>query len=67
MLGRSGDPVSAKLLNGLFHRIKQDLDQAIKKENGCISHFEVLKYRVSSIFEYHREIVMFAEVNVSLF
>ncbi|CAK8570272.1 unnamed protein product [Lathyrus sativus] len=41
LLGRSGDPVSAKLLNNLFHRIKQDLDQAIKEENGCISHFEV--------------------------
>ncbi|AES81819.2 tetrahydrofolylpolyglutamate synthase [Medicago truncatula] len=41
ILGRSGDPVSAKLLNNLFHRIKQDLDQAIKEENGCISHFEV--------------------------
>ncbi|KAK2399414.1 folylpolyglutamate synthase [Trifolium repens] len=41
LLGRSGDPVSAKLLNSLFHRIKQDLDQAMKAENGCISHFEV--------------------------
>ncbi|XP_061350278.1 dihydrofolate synthetase-like [Gastrolobium bilobum] len=41
LLGRSGDPVSAKLLNNLFHRIKQDLDQAVKEENGCISHFEV--------------------------
>ncbi|XP_045789160.1 dihydrofolate synthetase [Trifolium pratense] len=41
LLGRSGDPVSAKLLNSLFHRIKQDLDQAVKAENGCISHFEV--------------------------
>ncbi|KEH40415.1 tetrahydrofolylpolyglutamate synthase [Medicago truncatula] len=41
LLGRSGDPVSAKLLNNLFHKIKQDLDQAIKEENGCISHFEV--------------------------
>ncbi|KAL5071159.1 hypothetical protein RYX36_022046 [Vicia faba] len=41
LLGRSGDPVSAKLLNNLFHRIKQDLDQAMKDENGFISHFEV--------------------------
>ncbi|XP_004498396.1 dihydrofolate synthetase [Cicer arietinum] len=41
LLGRSGDPVSAKLLNNLFLRIKQNLDQAIKEENGCISHFEV--------------------------
>ncbi|XP_020210552.1 dihydrofolate synthetase isoform X2 [Cajanus cajan] len=41
LLGRSGHPVSAKLLNDLFHRIKPDLDQAMKEENGCISHFEV--------------------------
>ncbi|KAK7385032.1 hypothetical protein VNO78_30739 [Psophocarpus tetragonolobus] len=41
LLGRSGHPVSAKLLNDLFCRIKPDLDQAIKEENGCISHFEV--------------------------
>ncbi|KAK4273914.1 hypothetical protein QN277_017217 [Acacia crassicarpa] len=41
LLGRSGDPVSAKILNCLFHRIKQNLDQAISEETGCLSHFEV--------------------------
>ncbi|RDX61202.1 Dihydrofolate synthetase, partial [Mucuna pruriens] len=41
LLGRSGHPVSAELLNDLFLRIKPDLDQAVKEENGCISHFEV--------------------------
>ncbi|XP_057433876.1 dihydrofolate synthetase [Lotus japonicus] len=57
LLGRSGDPVSAKLLNGLFHRIKQDLDQAIKKENGCISHFEVFTAMA---------FILFAEENVDI-
>lgn len=41
LLGKSGHPVSAKLLNDLFRRIKPDIDQAMKEENGCISHFEV--------------------------
>ncbi|XP_027334194.1 dihydrofolate synthetase [Abrus precatorius] len=41
LVGRSGNPVSAKLLNDLFRRIKPDLDQEMKEENGCISHFEV--------------------------
>ncbi|KAL2316895.1 hypothetical protein Fmac_030771 [Flemingia macrophylla] len=41
ILGRSGHPVPAKLLNDLFCRIKPDLDQAMKAENGCITHFEV--------------------------
>lgn len=34
--------MSGKLLNDLFHRIKPKLEQAMKEENGCISHFEVL-------------------------
>lgn len=42
LLGKSGHLVSAKLLNDLFRRIKPDIDQAMKEENGCISHFEVL-------------------------
>lgn len=41
-LGKSGQPVSAKALNYLFHEVKQTLDQAIEDENGCLSHFEVL-------------------------
>ncbi|KRH16526.1 hypothetical protein GLYMA_14G160900v4 [Glycine max] len=41
LLGKSGHLVSAKLLNDLFRRIKPDIDQAMKEENGCISHFEV--------------------------
>lgn len=39
--GKSGDPVSAKTLNCLFHKIKQKIDEAIQLENGCLTHFEV--------------------------
>ncbi|KAJ7959287.1 Folylpolyglutamate synthase [Quillaja saponaria] len=56
-LGRSGEPVSAKAINCLFHRIKQNLDQAIKQENGCISHFEVFTAMA---------FLLFAEVNVDI-
>uniref|UniRef100_A0A6N2ME49 Mur ligase C-terminal domain-containing protein n=1 Tax=Salix viminalis TaxID=40686 RepID=A0A6N2ME49_SALVM len=41
-LGQSGNPVSAKTLNKLFHMIKPKLDEAIQLENGSLTHFEVL-------------------------
>ncbi|KAJ4950826.1 hypothetical protein NE237_027658 [Protea cynaroides] len=49
-LGREGDPVSAKKLNDLFHRIKQIIDQSIELENGSISHFEVLTAMAFALF-----------------
>ncbi|XP_072053664.1 dihydrofolate synthetase isoform X2 [Arachis hypogaea] len=57
LLGRFGDPVSPKLLSNLFDRIKQDLDQAIVEENGCISHFEVFTTMA---------FILFAEENVDI-
>ncbi|KAK7377342.1 hypothetical protein VNO80_02765 [Phaseolus coccineus] len=57
LLGRSGHPVSAKLLNDLFHRIKPKLEQAMKEENGCISHFEVFTAMA---------FVLFADENVDI-
>ncbi|KAH9646611.1 Dihydrofolate synthetase [Citrus sinensis] len=39
-VGRLNRPVSAKALNCLFHKIKGVLDEAIRLENGCITHFE---------------------------
>ncbi|KAF7816726.1 dihydrofolate synthetase isoform X1 [Senna tora] len=57
LLGRSGDPVSAKTLNNLFHRIKKNLDQAMNEENGHISHFEVF---TAVAF------ILFAEENVDI-
>lgn len=40
-VGRMNQPVSAKALNCLFHKVKDVLDEAIQLENGCITHFEV--------------------------
>ncbi|CAJ1972354.1 unnamed protein product [Sphenostylis stenocarpa] len=55
--GRSGNPVSAKLLNDLFHRMKAELDQAMQEENGCISHFEVFTTMA---------FILFADENVDI-
>lgn len=41
-LGQSGNSVSTKTLNKLFHMIKPKLDEAIQLENGSLTHFEVL-------------------------
>ncbi|KAK9292095.1 hypothetical protein L1049_020051 [Liquidambar formosana] len=49
-LGTLGEPVSAKALNGLFHRIKKIVDQALEFENGCLSHFEVLTAMAFALF-----------------
>ncbi|XP_019452378.1 PREDICTED: dihydrofolate synthetase isoform X1 [Lupinus angustifolius] len=57
LLGRSGNPVSAKVLNNLFHRIKQNLDQAMREENGRISHFEVFTTMA---------FILFAEENIDI-
>lgn len=43
-MGRFGEPVSAKALRSLFHRIKKILDRAMEVENGRMSHFEVSTY-----------------------
>ncbi|RYR54899.1 hypothetical protein Ahy_A06g030160 isoform B [Arachis hypogaea] len=42
---------------GCYTRIKQDLDQAIVEENGCISHFEVFTTMA---------FILFAEENVDI-
>ncbi|RYR05417.1 hypothetical protein Ahy_B06g085276 isoform A [Arachis hypogaea] len=42
---------------GCYTRIKQDLDQAIIEENGCISHFEVFTTMA---------FILFAEENVDI-
>ncbi|CAL0318895.1 unnamed protein product [Lupinus luteus] len=60
LLGRSGNPVSAKVLNNLFHRIKQNLDQAMREENGCISHFEMFQVFTTMAF------ILFAEENIDI-
>lgn len=49
--------MSAKVLNDLFHRIKPELEQAMKEENGCISHFEVLNVELSMVGRYKEIIV----------
>lgn len=40
LLGRNGEPVSAKSLNSLFLRVKDILDLSFQMENRSISHFE---------------------------
>ncbi|KAH9646609.1 Dihydrofolate synthetase [Citrus sinensis] len=49
-VGRLNRPVSAKALNCLFHKIKGVLDEAIRLENGCITHFEVLTAMAFALF-----------------
>lgn len=49
-LGRLGEPVPSKTLNYLFHRIKHILDEAIVREDGCLSHFEVLTAVAFALF-----------------
>lgn len=49
-VGRLGDPVSAKSLNCLFHRIKHVLDKAMQIENHSLSHFEVLSAVLDTSF-----------------
>lgn len=34
--------MSSKVLNSLFHSVKESIDKAMELENGRISHFEVL-------------------------
>ncbi|GMP70482.1 hypothetical protein CsSME_00029317 [Camellia sinensis var. sinensis] len=50
LVGRSSEPVAVKALNSLFQRIKNDLDQAMELENGCLSHFEVFTAIAFSLF-----------------
>ncbi|KAL5813170.1 hypothetical protein ACOSQ3_028120 [Xanthoceras sorbifolium] len=49
-VGRSGQPVSAKTLSCLFHRIRHVLDKAMQLENGCITHFEVFTAMAFALF-----------------
>ncbi|XP_019081779.1 dihydrofolate synthetase isoform X3 [Vitis vinifera] len=49
-LGKLGEPVSAKALNCLFHRIKPILDEAVALENGRLSHFEILTAMAFKLF-----------------
>lgn len=49
-LGRLGEPVSATVLNSLFHKIKNILDGAIQMEHGHLSHFEVLTSIAFALF-----------------
>lgn len=49
-LGRLGEPVPSKVLNYLFHQIKHTLDEAIVREDGCLSHFEVLTAVALALF-----------------
>ncbi|KAJ4705886.1 Folylpolyglutamate synthase [Melia azedarach] len=49
-VGRMNQPVSAKALNCLFHKVKDVLDEAIQLENGCITHFEVLTAMAFTLF-----------------
>lgn len=49
-MGRFGEPVSAKALRSLFHRIKKILDRAMEVENGRMSHFEVLTAMAFTLF-----------------
>ncbi|RZC84897.1 hypothetical protein C5167_047682 [Papaver somniferum] len=50
LLGRNGEPVSAKSLNSLFLRVKDILDRAFQMENGSISHFEVFTAVAFTLF-----------------
>ncbi|CAH2068865.1 unnamed protein product [Thlaspi arvense] len=49
-VGSSGEPVSIYSLNYLFQSIKKLLDQAVKFENGHLSHFEVFTGIAFSLF-----------------
>ncbi|XP_019243918.1 PREDICTED: dihydrofolate synthetase [Nicotiana attenuata] len=49
-LGRWGEPISAKALNHHFKRRREVLERAVKLENGCLSHFEVLTAIAFSLF-----------------
>lgn len=40
-LGTSGEAVSGKSLNMHFHKIKEELEIAVKREKGHLSQFEV--------------------------
>ncbi|TYJ07003.1 hypothetical protein E1A91_A12G273600v1 [Gossypium mustelinum] len=49
-VGKMGKPVSSNALNCLFHSIKRSLNEAIVRENGCLSHFEVLTAVAFALF-----------------
>ncbi|CAN0891799.1 Dihydrofolate synthetase [Linum grandiflorum] len=49
-IGKSSDPVSAKSLDRLFRKIKGRLDEAVRLENGCLTHFEILTATAFALF-----------------
>ncbi|VFQ72671.1 unnamed protein product [Cuscuta campestris] len=49
-LGRHGEPVCAKVLNGHFQMVRRVLERAVELENGCLSHFEVFTAIAFSLF-----------------
>uniref|UniRef100_A0A1D1ZIP6 Folylpolyglutamate synthase n=1 Tax=Anthurium amnicola TaxID=1678845 RepID=A0A1D1ZIP6_9ARAE len=49
-LGRSGKPVSAKVLNNLFVEVKVHLDESLKLEKGQLTHFEVFTALAFALF-----------------
>ncbi|KAL6581456.1 hypothetical protein OROMI_007379 [Orobanche minor] len=63
-LGTAGEPVSLKALSSHFHRIKENLDMAVKLEKGHLSHFEVFTALMFSLFA--EEKVQFAVVEAGL-
>ncbi|KAF5442226.1 hypothetical protein F2P56_034911 [Juglans regia] len=63
-LGGFSAPVSAKTLNCLFLQFKKTLDQAMERENGRISHFEVLTAMAFTLFAQER--VDFAVIEAGL-
>ncbi|KAL6503892.1 hypothetical protein OROGR_025815 [Orobanche gracilis] len=63
-VGTAGEPVSLKALSSHFHRIKENLDMAVKLEKGHLSHFEVFTALAFSLFA--EEKVQFAVVEAGL-
>ncbi|KAL5993530.1 hypothetical protein ACLOJK_014455 [Asimina triloba] len=53
-LGKVGNAVSATTLKNHFYQVKDFLDQAIKQENGALSHFEVLTGLAFSLFAHEK-------------
>ncbi|CAA6661041.1 unnamed protein product [Spirodela intermedia] len=49
-LGRSGNNVSAKTLNNIFHQVKESIDDSIESENGQLTHFEVFTALAFALF-----------------
>ncbi|CAA0830861.1 Folylpolyglutamate synthetase family protein [Striga hermonthica] len=64
LLGRDGEPVSVKALSSHFHKIKEDLEAAVRHEKGHLSHFEVFTALAFSLFA--EEKVQFVVIEAGL-